>query len=81
MGIFVRMDEELKVLRLISNASSQIISHEQLFSEAKRTSGMDEEQVEQSLQNLELSGLVGRRGDLYYTTSKGSIIARKGMSL
>ncbi len=75
------MDENMQILRLIANASSQTISNEQLFSEAKRVSGMDEKQVEASLQFLELNGLVGRRGDLYYTTSKGSIIARKGMTL
>ncbi len=40
---------------------------------AKKTSGMEEDQVEESLKTLELNGLVGRRGDLYYTTTKGSI--------
>gem|GEM_PF-5053212 len=34
---------------------------------------MEEDQVEESLKTLELNGLVGRRGDLYYTTTKGSI--------
>lgn len=72
-------DKNMQILRVIANSSSQTISHEQIFQEAKKTSGMDEEQVEESLKSLELNGLVGKRGDLYYTTTKGSIISRKGL--
>jgi predicted transcriptional regulator len=75
------LDKDMQILRVIANSSSQTISHEHIFLEAKKTSGMEEDQVEESLKTLELNGLVGRRGDLYYTTTKGSIIARKGMSL
>jgi repressor of nif and glnA expression len=75
------LDKNMQILRVIANSSSQIISQEQIALEAKKTSNMEEEQVEESLKILELNGLVGRRGDLYYTTTRGSIIARKGMSL
>lgn len=77
----VRLDEDMQILRVIANASSQTISSDRLIFEAQRSSGMTEDAVEESLQSLELNGLIGRRGDLYYTTSKGSIVARKGMSL
>ncbi len=77
----VRLDEDMQILRVIANASSQTISSDRLMFEAQRSSGMTEDAVEESLQSLELNGLIGRRGDLFYTTSKGSIVARKGMSL
>ncbi len=77
----VRLDEDMQILRVIANASSQTISSDRLIFEAQRSSGMTEDAVEESLQSLELNGLIGRRGDLFYTTSKGSIVARKGMSL
>jgi len=74
-------DKTMRILRVIANFSSQTIPYDQIFLEAKKTSGMDAEQVEESLKILELNGLVGRRGDLYYTTTRGSIIARKGIAL
>ena len=74
-------DKTMRILRVIANFSSQTIPCDQIFLEAKRTSDMDAEQVEESLKILELNGLVGKRGDLYYTTTKGSIIARKGIAL
>ena len=74
-------DKTMRILRVIANFSSQTIPCGQIFLEAKRTSDMDAEQVEESLKILELNGLVGKRGDLYYTTTKGSIIARKGIAL
>jgi predicted transcriptional regulator len=75
------LDKNMQILRVIANASSQTISQEQIVLEAQKTSSMEADLVEESLKILELNGLVGRRGDLYYTTTRGSIIARKGMSL
>ena len=74
-------EKTMRILRVIANFSSQTIPYDQIFSEAQKTSSMDAEQVEDSLKILELNGLVGRRGDLYYTTTRGGILARKGMTL
>ncbi|MDI6811468.1 MAG: hypothetical protein QMD80_07360 [archaeon] len=66
------LDKDMQILRVIANSSSQTISHEHIFLEAKKTSSMEEDQVEESLKTLELNGLVGRRGICIIRRLKGA---------
>lgn len=71
-------DISMNLLRII--LKSQNVSHEQIISEAE-VFEIKKEETEKALATLELNGLVDHSGDIFYTTSKGTIIANKSSVL
>lgn len=70
------LDNLVKILRIISSSSSQVIYFEQVVSKAKVFS-IEEKDTVEALEILKFNDLVDNSGNTFYTTSKGSIIANR----